>query len=155
MLSAIAGDLYLEESMLLKTGGSVLVLAFVLGCAGQPTTSGSLTPSPSVAPLTLASVAGEYKLVSVDGRALPMALRTGASPIISGSLLLNANGTFRVQTAFGPETSPGNAATGTCYTEANEVKMVWDGGGMTNMTLRGDTLVLKREGALYGYLRGR
>jgi hypothetical protein len=75
---------------------------------------------------------------------------------VSGSFRLNANGTFRLQTVYSPDIAAnGPGASGTCYTEGHEVKMIWDGGGLTNMTVRGDTVFLKREALLYTYLRSR
>jgi hypothetical protein len=143
--------------MLARVGGSALVLAFLLGCAGGQTGSSSSGLSP--APLAIATVAGDYALVAVDGHALPYTPASrGNAPVpelVSGIFLLNSNGTFRLQTVFKtPEAdSDALAFSGTCYTEGNEVKMAWDGGGLTNIMLRGDTVLLKREGALYAYLR--
>jgi hypothetical protein len=114
--------------------------------------------------LTLAALAGDYGLVSVDGQSLPYAPRargsagvTLSSPVVSGRFLLNPNGTFRLETIYDQPgaTSKAPAFSGTCYTEGDEVKMVWDGGGLTNVSVRGDTVMLKREGALYAYLRTR
>ena len=143
--------------MFMKVGGSTVVLALVLGCAGRQATSSLPTTSPISAPVTLEALAGDYALVAVDGHSLPYAARPQGASVASGSFLLNANGTFRLQTVQSPDITTSNAPafSGTCYTEANEVKMVWDGGGLTNMSVRGDTVMLKREGALYAYVRRR
>lgn len=136
--------------MSFKVGGAILALAVVLGCGGHRATSQA---TPSVAPVTVASLAGEYALVAVDGKSLPYAVSATARPIVSGSLSLNLTGTFQVETAFDNAGAKSAASfSGACYTEGDEVKMVWDG-GLANVTLRGDTVVLKRDGALYAYLR--
>lgn len=145
--------------MSLKIGGSLLTLAVVVACAGRNTTSvGKAGVSPSSAPVTVAGVAGDYTLLSVDGHTLPYA-PTGAAarPILSGNFSLNPNGTFRLMTAYDASDAGAKGAaafSGACYTEGNEVKMVWDG-GVANVTVRGDTLFFKRDGAMYAYLRGR
>ena len=145
-----------------KVSASALLLATLIGCAPgrAPTPTGGV--SPAQAPLTIAAVAGEYALVMVDGRALPYApivrgSKDGATarPVTSGSFILNTNGTFRLQTVYDPAGEIPNSAAGACYTEGNEVKMAWDDGGTTNITVRGDTVALKREGAMYTYLRKR
>jgi hypothetical protein len=145
--------------MLLKTAGSALALALVVGCASNKSTSSATLGASPAAALTVATVVGEYTLVTVDGNALPHAPRavagTMARPVVSGSLLINPNGTFRLETAYGADSGPSAAATGTCYAEDDAVKMVWDGGGLTNLTLRGDTVLLKREGSEYRYLPKR
>ena len=141
--------------MSFKVGGSVLALAVVLGCAGHRATPAATS---ATAPVTVATLAGEYTLVAVDGRPLPYAPRlsgTAARPIVSGSFSLSASGTFQMLTAFEASDAGAKSAasfSGACYTEGDEVKMVWDG-GLANVTLRGDTVLLKRDGALYAYLR--
>jgi hypothetical protein len=145
-----------------KVSASALLLATLIGCAPgrAPTPTGGV--SPAQAPLTIAAVAGEYALVMVDGRALPYAPivrgnKDGATAraVTSGSFSLNTSGTFRLQTVYEPAGEIPNSAAGACYTEGNEVKMAWDDGGTTNITVRGDTVALKREGAMYTYLRKR
>jgi hypothetical protein len=145
--------------MSLKIGGSLLTLAVVLACAGRTTTSvGTAGVSPSSGSVTVAGVAGEYSLLSVDGHKLPYA-PTGAAarPIVSGNFSLNPNGTFRLVTAYDASDAGAKGAaalSGACYTEGNEVKMVWDD-GLANATVRGDTVFFKRDGAMYAYLRSR
>ena len=145
--------------MLLKTAGSALALGLMLGCATNKATTPGPMGAPAAAPVSIATMAGDYTLVTVDGHSLPFTLRsaagTSARPIVAGSFTLKNDGTFRLETAYGAEATSNATATGTCYTDGDEVKMVWDGGGLTNITLRGDTVVLKREGAQYGYLRNR
>ena len=142
--------------MFLKAAGSALALALVVGCASNKATVGA---SPAAAPLTIATVAGDYTLVTVDGNALPYrpksAAGVAARAIVAGSFIVKENGTFRLETSYAAESAPNAAATGTCYPEDGTMKMVWDGGGLTNMTQRGDTLFLNREGSQYGYLRRR
>jgi hypothetical protein len=148
--------------MSLKVSASTLLLASVIGCAPGRAPITSASTLPAQAPVTIAAVAGEYALIMVDGHALPHALGTRGSkegaivhPVTSGSFTLNTNGTFNLQTVYDSPLGTPNTAAGACYTEGDEVKMAWDGGGLTNVSVRGDTLALKREGSLYTYLRKR
>lgn len=143
--------LFPEAVMSWKVSGTALVLACALGCTSARTTNPSTSTSPAPAPVSLATLVGEYTLVSIDGHALPYA----PSAVKSGSFIVNANGTFHLETVYDRAELGGSSASGTCYTEGDDVKMAWDGGGLTNLSLRGDTVTLKREKTLYSYLRKR
>jgi len=136
-----------------------LALAGVLGCAAsRAATSSDVSAQPMSAPASIAAVAGKYNLVTVDGHALPFASRAlgpSAAPVVSGSLVVDTKGSFQLQTAYVASGAASSPATGTCYPEGNDIKMAWDGGGLTDLTVRGDTVLIKREGAVYGYLRMR
>lgn len=140
--------------MLSKLSGSILAFAVLAGCTHRqaPGPSASVAPTPA---LTIAAVAGDYALVSLDGHALPYA--ASGRTLTSGSFALNANGTFRLQTVYGPSGGAGTSAafSGACYPEGDQLKMVWDEGGLANLSFRGDTVFVKRDGALYAYLRSR
>jgi hypothetical protein len=148
--------------MVLKVSGSALLLASLIGCSSGRTSGPSVSASPVQAPLTIAAVAGEYSLLSVEGQPLPFAPRTrggtadaSARPLVSGSFSLKGDGTFQLQTVYDPPGQSASTGSGACYPEGDQLKMAWDGGGMTNITVRGDTVLLKREGLSYAYLRKR
>lgn len=109
-------------------------------------------------------IAGEYVLVTIDRHTLPYppaagstAQRSASWPVLSGTLSLRSNGTFHIETTYGTETSgTGKNSyefTGTCFSSGDEFTMVWDGGGQTGLSTRGDTLVMKNEGRAFSYLR--
>ena len=144
--------------MFSKVSASALVLATLIGCSRAPTPSTGA--SPAQAP-TIAAVAGEYALIAIDGNALPYVpgsrgkVDASARPVTAGSFTLKTNGTFRLETVYDAASASPSAASGACYTEGDQVKMVWDDGGSANITVRGDTIILKREGSLFSYLRRR
>src|SRR6476646_9586959 len=91
--------------MFVKGAVTAVVIAGVFGCAGgRATSSPKLGESPAEPALTIASIAGEYALVAVDGHALPYAPRgaagVAARPVVSGRLLLNSSGMFKLQTSY-------------------------------------------------------
>jgi hypothetical protein len=146
--------------MFLRVSASALLLAGLIGCTTGRTSSAPAGASPAQAPLTIATIAGQYALLSVDGQALPYApvgrggkVEPSARPVASGSFALKADGTFRLETIYNPPGQPASTGSGACYPEGDQLKMAWDGGGLTNMTVRGDTVLLNREGVLYAYLR--
>jgi hypothetical protein len=47
----------------------------------------------------VSTAAGEYKLIAVDGQAVPQVISTG-DEVVSGRLLLHADGSFEMQTAM-------------------------------------------------------
>jgi hypothetical protein len=139
------------------------MLASLLGCATSQSSTVRAGASPASAPPSVEALVGQYALVAVDGHALPYAprVRGGSAgapawPVVSGSLALNLNGTFRLETSYDASTDGGRKSFqfgGTCYTSNDEVRMVWDGGGLTNLKARGDTLLLDNDGTAYSYVR--
>ena len=148
--------------MVRRIGVAAAVFASLLGCASGPSgSSPTPNPAPSSAPPTIEGIVGQYNLVAIDGHALPVvpgrAANKSAWPVVSGTLALQPNGTFRLETVYDRSATEGGRSalqfSGTCYSTDTEVRMVWDGGGLTNLTQRGDTLVLNNDGTLYSYLR--
>jgi hypothetical protein len=149
--------------MVRKIGVAAAVFASLIGCASGPAGS-TPTPNPAPsanAPPTVEAIVGQYTLVAIDGHALPVvpgrAANKSAWPVVSGTLALQPNGTFRLETVYDRSASEGGRSalqfSGTCYAAGTEVRMVWDAGGLTNLTQRGDTLVLNNDGTMYSYLR--
>jgi hypothetical protein len=143
--------------MVRRIGVAVAMLASLLGCAsGRSGPSLTPSPAPSSDPPTIEGIVGQYALVAIDGHSLPSAANRSAWPVVAGTLTLQPNGTFRLETNYDAKSEGGKSSlqfSGTCYSAGTDVRMVWDGGGLTNLTLRGDTLVLNNEGTLYSYVR--
>ena len=98
---------------------------------------------------------GAYRLVNIDGNALPYAPphEGGAPQVVSSTLTLNADGTFRMSMSYA--TTPGNSISrdfsGTYTREGAVLTMLWKGAGKTAATCEGNTLTLNNEGILFAY----
>ena len=148
-----------------RLGIAVPVLAGALGCAtARPETAPEATGAAAIPAASLATVAGEYTLVNINGHTLPYpsadgsdAARSTSWPVLGGTLSLRANGTFHMATTYNTGASDAEKNsyqfTGTCYSSGPEFTMVWDGGGQTAFAVRGDTVVLKNEGRAFSYVR--
>lgn len=146
-----------EAFMLPRFVTVVPMMALLVGCASNP--PGASLSKPSTAS-TIEAIAGTYGLVTIDGRGIPTAPaaqggQTSSWPVVSGTLQVRSNGTFLMETSY--ETKAETAQTfsfaGSCFSVGNGFRMVWDGGGETALSARGDTLVVNKGGALYSYLR--
>lgn len=99
-----------------------------------------------------------YRLVSVNGNALPASLshEGAALKVLSGSFAFEAGGTCRSTTVFaapsGKETQREVSAT---YTENGaNVTMRWKGAGRTTGSIAGNTLTMHNEGMIFVYEKG-
>lgn len=151
--------------MFWKLGLAASTLACIVGCSSARPTS---EPTPSTATaggtLSLESIAGQYRLVAIDGHALPFApakkgdaANTESWTVVGGALLVRQNGTFQVETNYDTKGADLNNSSytfsGTCFSAGNVVRMVWDGGGQTDLRQRGDTVVVNNQGTAFSYLR--
>lgn len=148
-----------------RLGIAAPVFVAMIGCAtAQPTPSTTPAGTASSVTASLESIAGQYSLATIDGHALPYPKATGSEatkssswPVMGGTLLLRTNGTFHIETTYntGPASTDKNAYqfTGTCFGNGPAFKMVWDGGGETPLTVRGDTIVIDNEGRSFSYVR--
>ena len=102
-----------------------------------------------------AGIAGEYVLVSVDGKNLPASVSHGSVSlkVLSGVFAINSDGTCKSKTIFVP--TRGNeierevAAT---YTRVgSELTMQWEGAGVPIGNVEGDTFTMSNEGMLLVY----
>lgn len=151
--------------MLWKFGLAASTLACIVGCsAARPTSEPTPNASAAASPVSLESIAGQYRLVAIDGHALPFApankgdaAKTEAWTVVGGALLVRSNGTFQVETNYDTKGADLNNSSytfsGTCFTAGSVVRMVWDGGGQTDLRLRGDTVVVNNQGTAFAYLR--
>jgi len=151
--------------MFWKFGLAASALACMVGCSPARPTS-EPTPSASTAggTLSLETIAGQYRLVAIDGHALPFApakkgdaANTESWTVVGGALLVRPNGTFQVETNYDTKGVDLNNSSytfsGTCFSAGSVVRMVWDGGGQTDLRLRGDTVVVNNQGTAFSYLR--
>jgi hypothetical protein len=151
--------------MLWKFGLAASTLACIVGCsAARPTSEPTPNASAAASPVSLESIAGQYRLVKIDGHALPYApskkgdaANAEAWTVVGGALLVRSNGTFQVETNYDTKGADLNNSSytfsGTCFTAGTVVRMVWDGGGQTDLRLRGDTVVVNNQGTAFSYLR--
>ena len=151
--------------MIWKIGLAASTLACVVGCsAARPSSEPTPTASAAASPLSLESIAGQYQLVAIDGRALPVApakkgdaANTESWTVVGGTLLVRPNGTFQVETNYDTKGDTRDNSSykfsGTCFTAGTVVRMVWDGGGQTDLRLRGDTVVVNNQGTAFSSLR--
>ena len=107
---------------------------------------------------------GQYRLVAIDGHALPFApakkgdaANTESWTVVGGALVVRPNGTFQVETNYDTKGADLNNSkytfSGTCFTAGSVVRMVWDGGGQTDLRVRGDTVVVNNQGTAFSYRR--
>jgi len=102
--------------------------------------------------------AGVYTLVSVDGATLPAIVSHGdhEMKVHSGVFTINADGTCRSKTVFGPP-SGDNGVTrevNATYTQkGSTLNMEWQGAGQTEGLVEGDTFTMNNEGMLFSYQR--
>ena len=151
--------------MFWKLGLAASTLACIVGCSPARPTS---EPTPGAATaggtLSLESIAGQYRLVAIDGHALPFApakkgdaANTESWTVVGGALLVRPNGTFQVETNYDTKGADLNNSkytfSGTCFTAGGVVRMVWDGGGQTDLRVRGDTVVVNNQGTAFSYRR--
>jgi hypothetical protein len=102
-----------------------------------------------------ADVAGEYVLVSVDGKDMPATVSHGgvSLKVLSGAFTINADGTCSSRTVFAPpngdEVEREVAATYTMV--GSELTMQWEGAGMTVGTVEGNSFTMDNEGMVFVY----
>ena len=98
---------------------------------------------------------GTYSLVTIDGHALPYipSHEGGAPQVVSSTLTLNADGTFRMSMSYGAPSGKtvSRDFSGTYTQEGNVLNMLWKGAGKTTATFEGSTLTLNNEGILFAY----
>lgn len=104
----------------------------------------------------LSGPADAYKLVTVDRHPVPYApMHQGqqAPEIVSSTIALNNDGTFRAAMTYG---MPGGGSTsrysnGTYAKNETGFAFNWEGAGQTNVTIEGNKLTMDNEGMLFVY----
>jgi hypothetical protein len=141
------------------------------GCAGSISPGGSAAaPAPAVATQSgqsgvFGDAATTYALVSVDGHTLPYARASGdaglvPAVILSGSLLLQANGVFSMTTTYRETLAQGERVyegkmTGACAPNADGFRMFSDDESEAQLSVSGDTAVVTSNRMVFQYLRRR
>ncbi len=112
------------------------------------------------------SIAGMYRLVTVDGHAIPFRPvhpdappNAGPGPeVLASTMIVRPDGSFVMAMSYrmtrdGTQTYTAMPFTGAWKAEGDVYAARWDGAGMTPLTLSGDTLVMNNEGMMFAYLR--
>jgi hypothetical protein len=98
-------------------------------------------------------IAGAYTLVSVDGNEMPASVSHGgaAMKVLSGTFVINADGTCSSKTVFVPPTgTETEREVDATYTrEGSKLTMKWEGAGMTVGTVEGDTFTMDNDGMVF------
>ena len=116
------------------------------------------TPAPSptaVDASKLPDIAGSYTLVSINGTPLPFTV-THEGPgiqVTSGTFTIRPDGTCATVTAFVmPSGQAQSREVSATYTrDGSRLTMQWQGAGVTNGTIEGDTFTMDNEGQLLLY----
>ena len=116
------------------------------------------TPAPSptaVDASKLPDIAGSYTLVSINGTPLPFTV-THEGPgiqVTSGTFTIRPDGTCATVTAFVmPSGQAQSREVSATYTrDGSKLTMQWQGAGVTNGTIEGDTFTMDNEGQLFLY----
>ena len=151
------------------------VMMTLVGCAGsavgtaaRPVASAAITSTTAQTGDAngLAAVASAYTLVAIDGHALPYARAYGSTPatsvteVLSGTLIVDATGTFSVVTKYRASEAKGDqffdgTFTGVCAPDGDGYRMLFEGGGENVLTAKGETVTVNNAGVLYQYQRQR
>jgi hypothetical protein len=122
------------------------VLLALAGCAANSQVS------------TVPAAAGTYKLIAVDGQAVPHVIRTGEE-VVGGMLLLKTDGTFEVRTDMKAQmtaTQPlafQRQQLGTYTTTEIGVQLKWQLAAETSGAFFGRTLRIYNNGIEYLYMK--
>ena len=120
------------------------------------------TPAPSPAAadaVKLPDNAGSYTLVSINGTPLPFTV-TDEGPgmrVTSGTFTSRPDGTCATVTAFVmPSGQAQSREVSATYTrDGSRLTMQWQGAGVTNGTIEGDTFTMDNEGQIFLYRKTR
>ncbi len=131
------------------------------GCK-RAETPGAATPATSPAAADAANlpdIAGSYALVSINGTALPFTV-THEGPgiqVTSGTFTIRPDGTCTSVVAFVmPSGQAQSREVGATYTrDGSTLTMQWQGAGMTQGTVEGDTFTMNNEGQVFRYQKAR
>ena len=127
----------------------VLLALGLTGCTDSAPTAGKVNAGASV------SIAGDYTLVSVDGKAVPCAVSHEGRDVTvkSGLLTLNADGTCRSQIVFSVSQSKDvNRVVEATYTlVGTNLTMRWKDAGTTTGSIQGSDFTMNNEGMIFAY----
>lgn len=133
----------------LRLLAGVLLALALTGCKNSSTTAGGLNAG---AP---ANIAGDYTLVSVDGKAVPCVVSHEGRDVTvkSGLFTINANGTCRSQSVFSlAESRDVHRVVEATYTlSGTDLTMHWKGAGTTTGSVKGGDFTMNNEGMIFAY----
>ncbi len=99
--------------------------------------------------------AGEYTLVSVNGEDVPASVSHDGVvlKVVSGTFIINADGTCSSKTVFVPPmgTEVAREVTATYTQDGSSFTMHWKGAGITVGTVQGNTFTMDNEGMVFVY----
>ncbi len=155
------------QKMALTTAVALSIGGCASGAGG--TASQTSVPTPVVTtqsgqPSIFGASASDYTLVSINGHALPYATPAKSDAalkpmeVVSGTLDLAANGEFSISTKYRDSTAPGghdidNKFSGSCTPEGHGYHMFWDGGGDSQLEIRGDSVTVDDGGVHSQYVK--
>jgi hypothetical protein len=127
-----------------------LLLALGLtGCKDSSSTAGGPNAG---AP---ANIAGDYALVSVDGKAVPCVVSHEGRDVTvkSGRFTINADGTCRSQSVFAvlPSKDVNRLVEATYTVSGANLTMHWKGAGTTTGRVQGSDFTMNNEGMIFAY----
>lgn len=128
---------------------AALLLRLEAGCSnGKDGTTGTGSTS-------AAAVAGEYKLISVNGQTLPGVVSHEGTDVTikSGAMTFAADGTCQSRTTFSlPRGHDVNRVVDAAYTvSGTNVTMRWKRAGTTRGNFNGGAFVMNNEGMIFSY----
>ena len=121
----------------------LFMVLLCVGCRQEATVAADIDP------------AGTYTLVSVDGNEVPATVEHDGRTLTvkSGIFIINADGTCSSEVGFSVASGDvANRVVKATYTrEGSELTMRWEGAGVTQGTVEGDTFTMNNEGMIFAY----
>jgi hypothetical protein len=109
------------------------------------------------APTQTSDYTGTYTLVTINGNKIPYTPthEAGAPEVQSGTITLNADGTFTSAMSYGlPDGKVASRDFSGTYTrDGSRFSLQWKGAGVNTATLEGNTFTMNNEGVLFAYVK--
>lgn len=135
--------------------GAVISGSCMLGWALLLAVFGLTACKPIANPATPADVSGTYTLTTVAGKSLPTTPphKGGAPEVTSGSITLNADGSFVGAMSYRlPDGKTMNRDFTGSYQQAGaRLTLQWKGAGTTSGIVETNTFTMNNEGVLFAY----
>lgn len=111
------------------------------------------SPQEEISPIT--KIIGIYKLVEVDGKAIPAELTHGSvsMEVIEGSLTFAEDGSCKSITVFKPASRKKltREVSAACTQDGKTLTMNWEGAGITVGTIEDHIFTMNNEGMIFVY----
>ncbi len=140
---------------------AALLCVVLSGCKSTetPRSAAPVPPPAAMDAATQPDIAGSYALVSINGTPLPFTV-THEGPgiqVTSGTFTIRPDGTCTSVVAFVmPSGQSQSREVGATYTrEGSTLRMQWQGAGVTEGTVEGDTFTMDNEGQVFRYQKAR